>query len=110
MGRDHDWFDHPDNIVRIQEIRQSPSGLLTGAIILLLGMILDRFDVSWLAVKHPDPMTYIPTFMANNVHYLPSLPEISISLGIFSAGILAFGLAIKYLPIFEDEDSHTASH
>ncbi len=93
-----------------KKIRQSPSGLLTGAIILLLGMILDRFDVSWLAVKHPDPMTYIPTFMANNVHYLPSLPEISISLGIFSAGILAFGLAIKYLPIFEDEDSHTASH
>ena len=95
-----------------KKIRQSPSGLLTGSIILLLGMILDRFDVSWLAVKHPDPLTYIPTFMANNVHYLPSLPEISISLGIFSAGILAFGLAIKYLPIFEDEDDHhpTASH
>jgi len=95
-----------------KRIRQSPSGLLTGAIILLLGMILDRFDVSWLAVKHPDPITYIPTFMANNVHYFPSLPEVSISIGIFSAGILAFGLAIKYLPIFEDEDGHhpAASH
>ena len=92
-----------------KKIRQNPSGLLTGAIILLLGMILDRFNVSWLAVKHPDPITYIPTFMANNVHYLPSLPEISISLGIFSAGILAFGLAIKYLPIFEDEDGHHPS-
>ncbi len=86
-----------------KKIRQSPRGLLTGAIILLLGMILNRFDVSWLAVKHPDPVSYIPTFMANNVHYFPSLPEISISVGIFSAGILAFGLAIKYLPIFEDE-------
>src|SRR5271157_1930253 len=95
-----------------KKIRQSPSGLLTGAIILLLGMILDRFDVSWLAVKHPDPITYIPTFMANNVHYFPSLPEVSISIGIFSAGILTFGLAIKYLPIFEDEDGHhpAASH
>ena len=90
----------------IKKIRQSPRGLLTGAIILLLGMILGRFDVSWLAVKHPDPLSYIPAFMANNVHYFPSLPEISISLGIFSAGILAFGLAIKYLPIFEDEDGH----
>ena len=102
----------PLTMFAFKKIRQSPSGLLTGAIILLLGMILDRFDVSWLAVTHPDPLTYIPTFMANNVHYLPSLPEISISLGIFSAGILAFGLAIKYLPIFEDEDGHhpTASH
>ena len=34
----------------------------------------------------------------------PSLPEISISVGIFSAGILAFGLAAKYLPLFESEE------
>ncbi len=90
-----------------KKIRQSPNGLLLGAIILLLGMMLDRFDVSWLAVKHPDPITYIPTFTANNVHYFPSLPEVSISIGIFSFGILAFGLAIKYLPIFEEEHEHT---
>ena len=87
----------------LKKIRQSPKGLLTGAIILLLGMILNRFDVSWLAIQHSDPLTYIPTFMANNVHYLPSLPEVSISIGIFSFGVLAFGLAIKYLPIFEGD-------
>ena len=99
----------PSIMFAFKKIRQSPSGLLTGAIILLLGMILDRFNVSWLAVKHPDPITYIPTFMSNNVHYFPSLPEVSISIGIFSAGILAFGLAVKYLPIFEDEDGHHPS-
>ena len=76
----------------------------------LLGMILNRFDVSWFGVKHPDPMTYIPTFMANNVHYFPSLPEVLVSVGIFSAGILAFGLVVKYLPVFEAEQHHdTAS-
>ncbi|MGB8211929.1 MAG: Ni/Fe-hydrogenase cytochrome b subunit [Anaerolineales bacterium] len=90
------WFS-------IRRIRQSEKGLLTGAIILLLGMILNRFDVSWLAVRHPDPITYIPTFMANNVHYIPSIPEVLISIGIFSGGILAFGLAVKYLPVFEGE-------
>ena len=88
----------------LKRIRQSPNGLLIGSIVLLVCMILNRFDVSWFAVRHPDPLTYIPTFMASNAHYIPSLPEISVSVGIFSAGILAFGLAARYLPLFEDEE------
>ncbi len=92
----------------MKQVRQSPRGLLISAIILLLGMILNRFDVSWFAVKHPNPITYVPTFM-NQVHYVPSIPEVALSAGIFSAGILAFGLIAKYFPVFEDEH-HTASH
>jgi Ni/Fe-hydrogenase subunit HybB-like protein len=88
-----------------KKVRQSPKGLFYGAIAVLLGMILNRFNVSWFAVKHPDPLTYLPTFMSN-VRYVPSLPEVAISLGIFSAGILAFGLAVKYLPVFEEEEHH----
>jgi Ni/Fe-hydrogenase subunit HybB-like protein len=89
------WFS-------VKKNRQSANGLLIGALILLLGMILNRFDVSWFAVKHPDPMFYLPSFMSN-VRYLPTLPEVVVSLGIFAAGILAFGLAVKYLPVFESE-------
>jgi Ni/Fe-hydrogenase subunit HybB-like protein len=93
-----------------KRIRQSASGLLGGAIILLLGMILNRFDISWFAVTHSNSITYIPTFMSN-VHYFPSVMEVFLSIGIFSAGILAFGLAAKYLPVFEDEyhEAHTAA-
>ncbi len=98
----------PMILFSLKRVRQSARGLLAGAIILLLGMILNRFDVSWFAVKHSNPITYIPTFM-NQVHYFPSLPEVAISVGIFSAGILAFGLIAKYLPVFEDEH-HTATH
>ena len=94
------WFS-------IKKNRTSPNGLLTGAIIVLVGMILNRFDVSWLAVKHPDPLFYMPTFMGN-VKYFPTLPEVAVSIGIFSAGILAFGLIAKYFPVFEDEHQTTA--
>ncbi len=91
----------------IKRIRQSSNGLLLGAVILLVGMILNRFNVSWFGVQHPDPVTYMPTFMSA-VHYFPSLPEVLVSVGIFSAGILAFGLAVKYLPVFEAEE-HSAA-
>jgi len=98
----------PMILFSFKRVRQNPNALLTGAIILLLGMILNRFNVSWFAVKHPDPLFYLPTFMSN-VHYFPTLPEILVSLGIFSAGILAFGLAAKYLPVFDqDETGHEA--
>jgi len=96
----------PMVLFSLKRIRQSANGLLLGAVILLLGMILNRFNVSWFGVQHPDPLTYMPTFMGN-VHYIPSLPEVLLSMGIFSAGILAFGLAVKYLPVFEpEEESH----
>jgi len=86
-----------------KRIRKSASGLLIGAIITFFGMIMNRFDVSWLAVKHSDPLSYLPTFMSN-VKYFPTLPEISVSVGIFSFGILAFGLAAKYLPVFGKQE------
>jgi Ni/Fe-hydrogenase subunit HybB-like protein len=100
------WFS-------IKKNRESASGLLTGAVITLLGLILNRFNVSWFGVKHPDPLTYMPTFMSN-VKYFPTFPEVAVSIGIFSAGIMAFGLAAKYLPLFEaeheTEDTHQPAH
>ncbi len=96
----------PIALFSFKQVRESSSGLLAGALFTLFGMILNRFNVSWFAVKHADPFYYVPTFM-NKVHYFPSLPEVAISIGIFSAGILAFGLAAKYLPLFEEEHSHT---
>jgi Ni/Fe-hydrogenase subunit HybB-like protein len=95
----------PIVLFSIKRIRQNPNGLLVSSIILLLGMILNRFNVSWFGVQHPDPLTYMPTFMSA-VHYIPSLPEVFVSVGIFSAGILAFGLAVKYFPVFEAEEQH----
>jgi Ni/Fe-hydrogenase subunit HybB-like protein len=90
------WFS-------IKRNRQSAKGLFAGAVILLLGMILNRFNVSWFAVKHANPITYMPAFMGPAI-YTPSWTEIAVSIGIFSFGILVFGLAVTYLPVFEPEE------
>ena len=96
------WFS-------IKKNRTSSNGLLAGAVITLLGLILNRFNVSWFAVKHPDPLSYVPTFMGN-VDYFPTFPEVAVSIGIFSAGILAFGLLAKYFPVFEAEHETESTH
>lgn len=97
------WFSFEAN--RLDDNRR-----FIGAVVLLLGLILNRFNVSWLAIKHPDPLFYLPTFMGN-VKYFPTLPEVMVSVGIFSAGIMAFGLAVKYLPVFEAEShEHVPAH
>ena len=83
----------PMILFAVQRIRRSPRGLLVGAVSLLLGMILNRFDVSWFALHR-----------LTDVGYLPTLPEISISVAIFSFGILAFILAARYLPLLEPQE------
>jgi Ni/Fe-hydrogenase subunit HybB-like protein len=75
----------------------NPRTLLIGAVALLLGMILNRFNVSWFGIQR-----------LQDVGYIPSLAEISISAAIFSFGVLAFGLAARYLPVFEHHEPAAA--
>jgi Ni/Fe-hydrogenase subunit HybB-like protein len=87
----------PAIIFLVPRNRQNPRTLLIGAIILLFGMILNRFNVSWFGIQR-----------LQDVGYVPSLAEISISAAIFSFGIMAFGLAARYLPVFEDPEATAA--
>jgi len=88
-------------------VRESPKGLLIGSIFVVVGLMFNRFNASWFAIKHADPLSYVPAFMSH-VTYFPTLPEISVSIGIVSAGVLAFTLAAKYLPLFEHgEQAHS---
>jgi Ni/Fe-hydrogenase subunit HybB-like protein len=84
----------PLMLFAIPRNRLNPRMLLTGAILLLLGMVLNRFNASWFGIQRLE-----------NVTYVPSLMEVSISAAIFSFGILAFGLAARYLPLFEDSEA-----
>src|SRR5512143_1197788 len=83
----------PIVLFSLKSVRAKPSLLLASAVTLLVGMVINRFNVSWLGIHRLTDVTYIP-----------SLPELSISAAIFSFGIFAFGMAAKYLPVFPAEE------
>ena len=77
-------------------LRQQPKWLLAGAGLVILGVVLNRFNVSLLALGH---LTDQP--------YFPSIGEFAISLGIISAGVLAFALVARLFPLFDGERTGT---
>jgi small neutral amino acid transporter SnatA (MarC family) len=57
-----------------------------------LGFITNRLNVSITGIEH---------WVGH--HYLPSFTEFSVTASMVAGGFALFGLAVKYLPIFEDE-------
>lgn len=72
--------------------RRSERGLLTGALLIVGGVILNRLSVNLITWTRPGGAGYVPHWM-----------EIAVTVGILSAGILAYDLAVRYLPVFTGE-------
>jgi Ni/Fe-hydrogenase subunit HybB-like protein len=69
-------------------VRQNPTALFWSALLVVLGLVLNRFNVSLLALAPRSGTVYFPHLM-----------EFAISISIVAAGILAYILANRYLPI-----------
>jgi Ni/Fe-hydrogenase subunit HybB-like protein len=73
-------------------IRRSANGLYVAAVLVLLGFVTNRLNVSITGLESSAGM-----------HYIPKWTEIAITGAIIAAGFALFGLAVKYLPIFPAE-------
>ncbi len=71
------------------EMRRSVRDLFAASCLILGGVLLNRLNVAVIGIKVPHWQ-----------HYVPSWMEIAISAAIVAAGLLAFRLAIRYLPIY----------
>jgi Ni/Fe-hydrogenase subunit HybB-like protein len=76
-----------------REMRQSSSGLFQGSGLVLLGLGLSRVNVALLGLQAPAGADYFP-------HWI----ELVISLAAIVAGVLIFGVAARFLPIFQDAE------
>ena len=78
-----------------RSIRQSAGGLYLSSVLVVLGFITNRLNVS---------ITGLET--SAGLHYVPKWTEVAITGAIIAAGFALFGLAAKYLPIFPAEAAH----
>jgi len=80
-----------------KKIRTSAGGLYLAAVMVVLGFITNRLNVSITGLESSAGM-----------HYVPKWTEIAVTGAIIAAGFALFGLAVKYLPIFPEEHAAIA--
>jgi len=82
----------PMVLFSLPAVRQSRAWLLFSALLVVSGVILSRFAVGLIAIDKPE-------FAAS---YVPHPLEFAVTIGVVSAGIVAFGLVARYLPLFTE--------
>ncbi|MBK9208609.1 MAG: polysulfide reductase NrfD [Anaerolineales bacterium] len=78
------WFS-------VKKLRATRKNALNGALIIAAGIVLNRFDVTWFAMKSIDGATYFPSFI-----------EIALLVGVTSGLIVFFSLAAHFFPVFSE--------
>ena len=76
-------------LLSIRRVRNSANGLYVSAVLVLLGFVTNRLNVSITGLE-----------AAAGVHYIPKWTEFAVTGAITAGGFALFGLAVKYLPIF----------
>ena len=84
----------PILLLAFRKVRESSGGLYLASVITLLGFVTNRLNVAVTGMEH----SVAPSF-----RYVPKWTEIAVTAAMVAAGFAIFGLAAKYLPIFEDE-------
>lgn len=82
----------PIVLFSIRKVRESPAGLFWSAVIVIVGLVLNRIVMTLVAPQASVETTYFPTWM-----------EFALTVGLVSTGVFAFMLASRFLPVFPEE-------
>jgi Ni/Fe-hydrogenase subunit HybB-like protein len=85
----------PIAILLVPKFRQSIRWIFRAGLLTLIGLILYRLNIGLVSIA--------------GVPYVPHWMELAVTVGLFSAGILVFGFAMKNLPL-EEEDECAHAH
>jgi Ni/Fe-hydrogenase subunit HybB-like protein len=72
-------------------VRRSEGGLYLSSVLVVLGFITNRLNVSITGME-----------ASAGMHYIPKWTEVAVTFSIIAAGFAIFTLAVKHLPIFQE--------
>jgi Ni/Fe-hydrogenase subunit HybB-like protein len=74
-----------------RSIRESANGLYLAAVLTVIGFVTNRLNVSITGMEASAGMRYFPKWT-----------ELAVTVAIVAAGVVIFGLAVRYLPILHE--------
>lgn len=83
----------PLGLLAMPRVRASSGGLFLSAVLVVLGFVTNRLNVSFTGLQASAATPYFPKW-----------PEIAITLFLVGLGFAIFSLAVKYLPIYTPID------
>lgn len=81
-----------------KQVRHSRLGSMISSFFVIAGVILNRFNASWFAIKPIAGATYAPHWM-----------ELAILFGVMSGVVLVYSLIARYFPVYEETTIVTLS-
>ncbi len=79
----------PVALLAFPRVRTSERGLVVAGFLAVMGLVVNRLNVSLTGME-----------AAAGVRYIPSWMEVTVSVGLVVLGMIAFAAAVSYLPIF----------
>jgi Ni/Fe-hydrogenase subunit HybB-like protein len=81
----------PIVLFSIKKIRSTRKGALVGALFVAAGIVLNRFDTTWFAIKPLHGVTYFPSWI-----------EMVLLLGVACGVLMVFTLVAHFFPVFSE--------
>jgi len=85
-------------LLAMRKVRESQGGLFIAALMVVSGFIFNRLNVSITGMLKSSGVEYFPSFM-----------EIGVTVFLVAMGFVAFAAAVKFLPIFPEEEESEAT-
>jgi c(7)-type cytochrome triheme protein len=89
----------PMALLAVRTIRRDPAGLFCGALLTILGLILNRLNVCITGLQGAMGQEYFLE-PGMDAAYFPSFMELSVTASLVLLGCTGFALAAKYLEVF----------